>query len=208
MRPTVLVPMLAALALLPAAPALAGCGGCQSAAPVLYAQPQVAPILYAQPRPVPVYAWPQQAYSSCGGCASYGAVSVVDTQPRYAKQPIYIVNQGPHYSGSGIMVTQSTWSHGASTAGYPYAQSGLYDGGPYADPMGPAYSRRYGYHEQVPAGYADAPSGPRIITYRHRGPRYYRPIVLRAKAQIHQAGGRTDMRSHRATPAKRRNHGY
>lgn len=227
MRPAILIPMLSVLALLPAAPALAGCGGCQSAAPVLYAQPQIAPVLYAQPRPVPVYAWPQ-SYSSCGGCrsSSYRAVDVVDTQPRFVKQPIYVVNQGPHYSGSGIMVSTSTWSKGGYAGDYPYAdgQPGAYDGGPYADPMGPGYVRRYGYHEQVPAGYVDAPHGPRLITNRYapryspaytsrRSPRVYapphRPVVVRANAEVrHLGANRIDVRLYRSTPAKRRYHGY
>ena len=229
MRPAVLIPILGVLALLPAAPALAGCGGCSSAA-VLYAQPHVAPVLYAQPQPTALYAWPQSyGYASCGGCstASYG-VDVIHTQPHMVKQPIYVVNQGPHYSGAGIMVPTRTWSKGGHTGHYPYvAQQAWYDGGPYSDPMGHRYARPYGYHEQEPGGYVDAPHGPRIITRTHHryghapryaprympaySPRYhaprYRPLSVRASAQRGDLN-RSDVRIHRATPAKRRYQGY
>jgi hypothetical protein len=225
MRPTVLIPLLGTLAMLPAAPALAGCGGCASS-PVLYAQPQVAPILYAQPQPAPViYAWPRYAQSSCGGCASagyYGGVGVIETQPRIARQPIYVVNQGPHYSGAGIMVPSLTWSRGEHTGHYPDVGGypGGYDGGPYADPLGHGYVRRYGYHEQIPAGYSDAPVGPRIITrsnyrYGYRGgygPRVYgpgyRPMSLRVNGQVRHTGYRTGMRQHRAAPGMRSHRRY
>jgi hypothetical protein len=232
MRPQILLPVLGALALLPAAPAVAG-GCCGSAS--LYAQPQVAPVLWAQPVPAPtVYAWPRYSYSSCGGCGGasyYGGVSYYGGAA-VAKQPIYVVNQGPHYSGSGIMVTGRTWKKGGYAGYYPYvgAHPGWYDGGPYADPLGHRYIRRYGYHEQFPAGYRVAPYGPRIITrpryaprygvapryapaYVSRGPRVYaprrRPVVVRANAEVRHMGNRMDVRLYRVRPAKRpRNHGY
>lgn len=219
MRPTILIPILGALAMLPATSALAGgcCGGAVAPAPVLWAQPAPAPTIYA---------WPSYGGSSCGGCGSYGyrGYGYGGGHSAWAKQPIYVVNQGPYYSGAGIMVPSLTWSKGAYTGGYPYVggDAGWYDGGPYADPMGRRYVRRYGYNEQYPAGYSDAPVGPRIITRAGYAPRYapayrsrvrrpyHHPVVVRANAEVRQMGNRLDVRLYRTGPAKKgsHNHGY
>jgi hypothetical protein len=86
--------------------------------------------------------------------------------------------------------------------------------------MGHGYVRRYGYHEQIPAGYSEAPVGPRIITranyrYGYRGgygPRVYgpgyRPMSLRVNGQIRHTGYRTGMRQHRAAPGMRSHQRY
>jgi hypothetical protein len=81
-----------------------GCGGCGTAA---YA----APVAYTSP----------VGYASgCGGCGS----AVVYSQPTpIAPAPIYVVNQGPHYAGPGIMVPYKTYSPAAYAApayNYPY----------------------------------------------------------------------------------------
>src|SRR5208282_1197005 len=83
--------------------AASGCGGCgPTFAPITYAVPvQPAPIIvggcggcgaYA---PI-VYAAPVTWGNGCGGCG--GAVVYA------APAPIYVVNQGPDFSGPGIMV--------------------------------------------------------------------------------------------------------
>ena len=80
-----------------------GCGGCGAA--VTYVQPVVEPVapvvygcggcatpVYAQPvEPAPIYVG-----TGCGGCGR----SVVYTAPA----PVYMVNQGPEYSGPGLIV--------------------------------------------------------------------------------------------------------
>jgi hypothetical protein len=136
-----------------------GCGGCGSA---VYA----APVAYAMPTSF--------AYrTGCGGCGR--SVTLV------APSPIYVVNQGPHYSGPGIM-TYKTYSTGEHAGAYPYVHgAGMsytgYDGGPYANPAD--------YRPSVYRGPAIgvAPSA-RII---HR---YTRPRALRVRADRHMIAPR------------------
>jgi hypothetical protein len=117
-----------------------GCGGCGTAA---YA----APITYAAPA---------ISYGSSGcGC---GTRSVVYAQPTVvAPSPIYVVNQGPQYSGPGIMVPYKTYSpaaYAAPASDYPYVSG--YAEEEYAAP----YMPRPRYHRPIWRG-------PRVV-YRDR----------------------------------------
>ncbi len=77
-----------------------GCGGCGGAT-----------VVYAQPVPVA----PPVVTTWGGGCGCHrsvvyaapaSALEVVPVEPA----PIYVVNQGPDYSGPGIMVPYRTWT--------------------------------------------------------------------------------------------------
>jgi hypothetical protein len=102
-----------------------GCGGCGSSVAVTFVQP----VVYAQPAPVvlvpqplAVDHWDTGGWGGCGGCgAGVG----------YAPAPsaAYVVNQGPYYSGPGMMVPYQTYSPGyglANPAAYPYIGGGYY----------------------------------------------------------------------------------
>jgi hypothetical protein len=144
-----------------------GCGGCGAAyAPIVYATPIApAPITVGgcggcgtptaafsfvqpvAPMPTIVGTWG----GGCGGCGA----PVVYTAPA----PIYVVNQGPEYTGPGVMVPYRTYA--------PPAE--------YAPP--PAYPP-YIYHSHR---YYPAP-GPRVVYREHvyyhphvYGPHYYGP---------------------------------
>jgi hypothetical protein len=143
----------APVAYAPVTYASAGCGGCgTSTAAVVYAQP-VAPaqVLYAEPvaAPAPVV---YGGWSGCGHCGgglvSYApAVEAIAVAPA----PIYVVNQGPDYTGPGIMAPYHTWTPSAS-----YVVPGAY---PYVSGYGARY-RGYGYR----TGYAHRP-----VYWRHYG---------------------------------------
>jgi hypothetical protein len=108
----------------------APCGGCGTpSAAIVYATP-VAPA----PPPVVVSAWAGGCGCSCGcrGFIGYAAPAVEVTP--VAPAPIYVVNQGPDYTGPGIMVPYHTW---APAAGYV---------APGAYPYAPGYGYGYGYY--------------------------------------------------------------
>jgi hypothetical protein len=103
------------------------CGGCSTpAAAFVYAQPVAPVIYYLQPVPAPV--------------------QVLEVTP-VAPSPIYVVNQGPAYTGPGIMVPYRSWSPAPSygpTSAYPYVP-GYGAAGPrvvYRYVRRPYYSRR------------------------------------------------------------------
>lgn len=114
-----------------------GCGGCGSTAAIVYAQP-VAPT----PLPARPYSW--GAGCGCG-------------------QSLYVVNQGPDYTGPGIMIPYRTWSP-AAAYGPAYAY-------PYVGGYGYRYGYRYGYHYGWHHAY-HAP-GSHVVYHRHR---YTRPL--------------------------------
>jgi hypothetical protein len=130
-----------------------GCGGCGT--PVVYAQP--APVV----QPVPVMAAPiavdhwdtggcgcgscggcQAPVTTCGGCGS----STFGYHAAVVASPLYVVNQGPEYSGPGLMVPYGTYSPAtnvASPAAYPYVSGPGYRYGPrFAHPY---YRANYAY---------------------------------------------------------------
>jgi hypothetical protein len=139
-----------------AAPVYAGgCGGCGASLPLTYAAPAPAPIVYAQPTcgscgcggcaivqavpvapaPIAVDHWDTGGWvggCGCGGCG--GCAGAYGYQPIAAASPIYIVNQGPDYSGPGLMRpfgTYSPWTGLANPAAYPY--------------IGPGYAYRHSW---------------------------------------------------------------
>ena len=158
-----------------------GCGRCGTpTAALVYAEP-VAP---APPPPPPVavtvvaqpVGWAGTCGCPCGcrGLFSTAAPAVAVTP--IAPAPIYVVNQGPEYSGPGIMVPYRTW-----TPAGPYVAPGTY---PYFSGYG--YG---GYRHAVHRRYL-APR--RYVAYRHyvaprrhilyrvhlrARPRYYRPAA-------------------------------
>ena len=128
--------------------ASAGCGHCGTpSAAVVYAQP-------VMPAPAPVVA---TTWGSCGcacGCRGLISYATPGVEPiAIAPAPIYVVNQGPDYTGPGIMTPFHTWTPSAS-----YVVPGTY---PYA----------YGYHRY---GYIHR----RVFWHRY-GVRYGRHVVYR-----------------------------
>jgi hypothetical protein len=143
------------------APIAAGCGGCGTPAAVATYAPapawgtgcgacgtSTAAATFATPV-APTPTWGANWGTGCGGCGVY-------TQPA----PLYVVNQGPEYSGPGITVPYRTWTRPAAYT-----------------PYGPAYYRwhhsyggRYGYGYRAHTAYH--------TRYMYRGPyhagRYWR----------------------------------
>ena len=120
-----------------------GCGGCGAAyAPVAYVAPVVspccavaAPVVYAQP-----VAPALLAYSGCGCGRSVVYTSPLVEPTPIAPSPIYVVNQGPAFSGPGISVPYHTYSPApAYTPPYPYVPG--YGPHPYYPRL--AYARPY-----------------------------------------------------------------
>jgi hypothetical protein len=143
--------------------ASSGCGGC-GATPVIYAEPvQPAPIVVepvAPPAPIAVTAVGNGC--GCGRSVVY-AVPAIAPAP-IAPAPIYVVNQGPQYSGPGIMVPYRTYSPAAAYAPYPYMPGYR----PY-----PYYRARVAYHGRAsmhPHYYAPM---------RHSRPYPHRPLDVR-----------------------------
>jgi hypothetical protein len=144
-----------------------GCGRCGFAPypPSIAYAPPAPPAL--MPAPVPVASapiavdhWDTGGYGACGGlggllggfggcngCGCRGAAA-------YAPSPLYVVNQGPQYSGPGLMVPYRTYSPAAALTpaiNYPYV--GLRYGYRWRGYYGPrfAYHRRYSHPR--PYGY-------------------------------------------------------
>lgn len=146
-----------------------GCGGC---APVAtYAAPVVPPLV------TPV-GWG----GGCGGCGG-GLYATPALEPTpIAPAPIYVVNQGPDYTGPNIMVPYRVYGPDAGAAppaAYSYVAGDAYPANyapnPYYAGAGPAipYRERAYYHRSYPR-YA-GPVGP----YRAY-PRYsHRPVSAR-----------------------------
>jgi hypothetical protein len=148
-----------------------GCGICGApSAAVVYAQP-VAPL----PPPPPL---PPPAPIVGPGCGCHSVLFAPPPAPPIeptpvAPAPIYVVNQGPEYSGPGIMVPYHTWrpTPGYGPPGYHYAHYGY----GYRFHYGPRWGFRYGYRYGArPWGY-----GARFAYHRpfvghpyHRWPTY------------------------------------
>jgi hypothetical protein len=123
----VYAPIVYAIPVAPA-PINVGCGVCGTPTAAVTFIPPVAP--------TPVPAW-----NGCGACApapvtwnpcnTCGVQTPVYTQPA----PLYVVNQGPDYSGAGMMVPFRT-----------YAPPAQYAPGPYMPPYAHRYFPRPYYH--------------------------------------------------------------
>ena len=117
-----------------------GCGGCGSVAvtfapPVAYAPPAFAPAPPPiAPAPIAVDHWDTGGWGGCG-CGRCGCGRAAEYAVPVAPAPIFVVNQGPEYTGPGIMVPYHTYSPQADLAvlyDYPYISA-------------PGYGHRYGY---------------------------------------------------------------
>lgn len=151
-----------------------GCGGC---APVAtYAEPVVPPLV------TPAVGWGGGCgCSACGGCGAVYATPALEPTP-IAPAPIYVVNQGPDYTGPGLMVPYRVYGPDAGAAppaAYSYVAGEAYPAryglNPYYAGAGPVipYRERAYYHRLYPR-YA-GPVGP-----YHPYPRYpHRPISAR-----------------------------
>ncbi len=152
----------------------AGCGGCRPLAvtyarPVAYAPPAFAPAPPPiAPAPIAVDHWDTGGWGGCG-CGSCGCGASVLYAPAVAPAPIYVVNQGPEYTGPGIMIPYSTYSPQADLAApydYPYISGPGYGYG-YGHRYG--YRHRYGYGHGYGYGYRHGYAHP---DYRGTAPRF------------------------------------
>ncbi len=171
-----------------------GCGGCGSLA-VTYAPPVYAPPAFAPapppiaPAPIAVDHWDTGGCGwggcgsvgcSCGSCGCgrgllYGLAAVPG--------PIYVVNQGPEYTGPGIMVPYHTYSPQAgfvAPSDYPYISGRGYGYGyrhGYAHPYYHGAGPRFAFGERAyahPNHYGYGPAG-----YGHRYGHPHRPVGMR-----------------------------
>ena len=168
-----------------------GCGGCGVSVAVTYAQPvvyaQPTPVVIA-PQPIAVDHWDSGGWGGwsggcgcCGGCGGTAAYAVAPTAA-------YVVNQGPYYSGPGMMIPYGTYSPSyglANPAAYPYVGAAGYGygyGRGYAPPYagygygyGRGYARPYaGYGYGYGRGYARSYYGAPAAHYgRYRHYPYY-----------------------------------
>jgi len=144
-----------------------GCGGCGAT----YAQPVYAPPAFAPapppiaPAPIAVDHWDTAGCGwggcggfgcGCGGCGCRG-LAVYARPPA----PIYVVRQGPEYTGPGIMVPYGTYAPEANLAAphdYPYVSRGYGYGHRYwhGHRYGYGHRHRYGYAHHY--GYAHRPA--------------------------------------------------
>jgi hypothetical protein len=173
---TILGTCVAVIATAFASVAFAQCGGCGLVAvggPVAVAPPVVAPVAVVQeviqpvvaipqvvpavpiaPAPIAVDRWDTNGWGcggGCGGCGGCGYRTAIS--PFYIVNQVYIVNQGPAYTGPGVMVPYGTYSAAtgiAAPGAYPYIGSGRY------------YRPRYAYRHPYMAPY-------RYYPHRWRG---------------------------------------
>ena len=152
-----------------------GCGGC--AAPLAtYAEPVVPPLV------TPAVGWGGGCgCSTCGGCSGVYATPGIEPMP-IAPSSMYVVNQGPDYTGPGIMVPYRVYGPDAGAApppAYSYVAGEAYPAryplNPYYAGAGPAipYRERAYYHHPYPR-YA-GPVGP----YRPYPHYPHRPVSAR-----------------------------
>jgi hypothetical protein len=162
-----------------ASAAFAQCGGCGMVAvgpPVAVAPPLVQPVAVVQeviqpvvaipqvipavpiaPAPIAVDRWDTNGWGcgGCGGCGRCGGCGGCGYRPVAALAPFYTVNQGPAYTGPGVMVPYGTYSAATGLAvpgAYPYIAGSRY----------PYYRPRYAYRRPYIAPY-------RYYSHRWRG---------------------------------------
>ena len=148
--------------------AFAQCGGCGAVAvvpvqpvlvqPVVEVQPIVVEptVVPVAPAPIGVSCWDTNGFcgGGCGGgcgcggggCGGCGGCSSTFGYHPVAPAPLYVVNQGPEYSGPGLTVPFGTYSPATNVAApgaYPYVAGRGYGYGPrYPRPY---YGSRYTY---------------------------------------------------------------
>jgi hypothetical protein len=140
-----------------------GCGGCGGAIAVTYAQPVVAAVP-VMPAPIAVDHWDTGGFGGCG-CGSCGGCGNALAYAQPVAAPMYVVNQGPEYSGPGLMVPYGTYSPATNLAApgaYPYIG-------------GRGYGYGYGYrHRHYGRPYYHASYAARPYHYGY-GPGRYGP---------------------------------
>jgi hypothetical protein len=164
---TVLVACAAVFATVFSSVAFAQCGGCGGVA-VTYVQPIVVqPVVEVQPvvvqpivqaAPIAVDCWDTNGWGGggcgrcggCGGCGGCGCCGGCSSTFGYhaavGPSPLYVVNQGPEYSGPGLTVPYGSYSPAtnlAAPAQYPYVAGPRFGYGPrYPRPY---YGSRFAY---------------------------------------------------------------
>jgi hypothetical protein len=129
-----------------------GCGRCGAS----IAPEPVPPPVPVAPAPIAVDHWDTGGYvggcglgglfgggfGNCGGCGGLGGCggNCCSRSAGYAPAPLYVVNQGPQYSGPGMMVPYQTYAPAAA-----YAPAVNY---PYIAPRYPFYARRH-WHRRL-----------------------------------------------------------
>ena len=129
-----------------------GCGGCGAPAPI-YVEP-------VAPAPAPVVSWGAGWGTGCG-CGRSVAYAPVAAEPPVVPAPMYVTDQGPDYTGPGVMIAYRTW---APPTTYPYI-SGGYGRGYY-------HGSRYAYREH---GYGH----PHAMPMQHWRSYPHRPLGVR-----------------------------
>jgi hypothetical protein len=137
--------LVAAIAIMSAAPAMA-CGGGLFGA---YASPCAQPELYVAPV--------APAYTGCGACGGWGYERLSDPTPYYPERvhQYYYVNQGPTYSGPGDFAPYPTYQEGGYSF-HPHVRAWRYSAYRHGYATHHGYARRYGlppraygYHEHM-----------------------------------------------------------
>lgn len=165
----VLVACTAVFAAILSSAAFAQCGGC-GVVPMTYVQPVavqpvvVQPVIETQPvivqpvipavpvapAPIAVDHWDTNGWCGCcggcgcGGCGCGGCGCGGCGSTAVVASPLYVVNQGPEYSGPGLMVPFGTYSPATNVAApgqYPYVVGPGYGYGP----RYPYYRSRFAY---------------------------------------------------------------
>jgi len=166
-----------------------GCGTCGvPTAAAVFAQPVAPAPIYITPVVATAFGGPCCAWSGCGNCGwsgwsggrAWGGCGACGQAAVYAAPSLYVVNQGPVYSGPGIMAPYQTYS--PETA---YAPATDY---PYVPGYGNGYGYGYGYgygraayphyyaHPYYRARYAyRAPIAMHPYMHPYMRPRYYGP---------------------------------
>jgi hypothetical protein len=177
-------------ALFAASAASAGCGLCgfqPPPAPVVYVPPPAPapcspcaqhyvppPVVGCSPCGAPVYYRPVATCSSCG--IGYGTD--------------YMVNQGPVYSGPGVIAPAPTYAPTPTASGYPYVPGQYYEDD--ADEVNYGYptTPRYYRPARVRPYAVDYPvRGRRIVNTRYGIPaKRFTPHVVRARAPVRFQG--------------------
>jgi hypothetical protein len=159
MRRTILG-LIAAIAVMSAAPAMAcggglfdtGCSPCGQS--------------YVGGCAPPVYAAPVVSYGGCNTCGGWATERLPDPEQQY-----YYVNQGPTYTGPGNWAPRRTYQEGYVSGSSAYRYGAYrYDGGyrarPYYRPWRAHTGFRYGVRPSVRYGYAPrAYGGHHVMRY-------------------------------------------
>lgn len=142
--------LIAAIAVMSAAPAMACGGGLFDTGCSPCAQSYVGACA------PPVYVAPVAAYGGCNaGCGGWASERLPDPEQQY-----YYVNQGPTYTGPGNWAPRRTYQEGYVSGSYGYGSRSYYgyDGGyrarPYVRPWRSYGGYRYSVRPSVRYGYA------------------------------------------------------